>query len=232
MNHSPADRSRRWLAVWCALLSVLCYVIGPALASGDRVPMQVAASVDGATSDGPVTIYVTSNGWHSAIVVPRAEIPPSMIPEAADFPEAVLLSFGWGDAEYFPTPDAGIGTMLSAALTPTPAVVHLSALDMHPQRFFPSAEVAEIALSREGFESLLVYLHESFDRAGAQRAHSSAPGLYRFSLFYPATGEFHLFNTCNTWTARSLEVAGVPIGSSGILRAEDLMAELEQISQQ
>jgi uncharacterized protein DUF2459 len=39
------------------------------------------------------------------------------------------------------------------------------------------------------------------------------PGLYGDSRFYPAHGQFHLFNTCNTWAARALQAAGYPMSS-------------------
>ena len=32
-------------------------------------------------------VHVTSNGWHSGIVIARADLPESAIPETADFPE-------------------------------------------------------------------------------------------------------------------------------------------------
>jgi hypothetical protein len=33
-------------------------------------------------------IWVVSNGWHSGIVLARADVPESVIPEIADFPQA------------------------------------------------------------------------------------------------------------------------------------------------
>jgi len=43
-------------------------------------------------------------------------------------------------------------------------------------------------------------------------------------------GEFHLFNTCNTWTARGLKQAGFPIQVFGTLRAEDFMLQVRQLA--
>jgi hypothetical protein len=36
------------------------------------------------------------------------------------------------------------------------------------------------------------------------------PGLYGTSLFFRASGAFHLFNVCNHWIARVLDAAGIP----------------------
>jgi len=41
--------------------------------------------------------------------------------------------------------------------------------------------------------------------------------------FYPARGEFHLRNTCNTWTARVLASAGADIDPEGVVTADTLM---------
>ena len=52
--------------------------------------------------------------------------------------------------------------------------------------------------------------------ASFARARSGLPaqelgrGLYGPSLFFRATGTFHLFNLCNHWAAGMLDAAGVP----------------------
>ena len=94
------------------------------------------------------------------------------------------------------------------------------------ERDFPADEVVELKTTTEGFEKLIAYLDGAFDRAGADRAQASEPGLYRFSLFYRAKGEFHLFNTCNTWTAKGLKAGGWPLRVTGTVTAEDLMEQI------
>lgn len=173
------------------------------------------------------TVFVSSNGWHTDIAVARADIPIGLIPESADFSEAVYLQFGWGDADYYTTPDPGIGTTLGAAL-PGPAVVHVAGLPARPGAAFTGVEEIALTLSKERFGRLIAYLDESFERSGAPRVESVAPGVYNFSRFYPATGEFHLFNTCNTWTARGLVAAGVDVSVSGTQSADDLMRQLRK----
>ncbi|MDO8840126.1 MAG: DUF2459 domain-containing protein [Parvibaculum sp.] len=173
-------------------------------------------------------VFISSNGWHTGIVVAIADIPEERIPEAADFAGAVYLEFGWGNAEFYPTPDPGIGATLRAAL-PGPAVVHVAPLDAPPGEAFIDVEEIALLLSAGEFRRLIDYLHESFEREGERRVWPSARGLYRFSMFYPATGRFHLFNTCNTWTARGLAAAGLDIRTAGTQRAEDLMRQLRDL---
>ncbi len=70
----------------------------------------------------------------------------------------------------------------------------------------------------------------SFERSGEARAATSGPGLYASSRFYPARGSFHLFNTCNTWTARALAAAGFAVEASGTTRAEGVMSQIRPLA--
>lgn len=190
-------------------------------------PAQPAPS---SSTGAAFTIAVTSNGWHSGVVLARADLPPHRIPEAGDFPAARFLEFGWGDAEYYPAKETTLGMALRAGLTPTPAVVHMAGLAIPPDRRYPNAEVISLAIDAAGLGRLVDFIDASFDRGGRARAVSTGPGLYADSRFYPAVGRFHLFNTCNTWTARALAAAGFGVDEAGSARAEDLMVQVRALS--
>ena len=220
MTASPSRREmlRASLAAGAALLLPACETAqqpGPA-AEGDSQALHA--------------IRVTSNHWHSEVVLPAELLPEGAIPETTDFPQAHSYAFGWGDADYYQTPDPGIGITLRAAFTPTPAVMHLVGLPAAPEDIFAGAEVLKLEITDAGLESLIAFLNASFARTGSARAEVAGPGLYSFSRFYAATGEFHLFNTCNSWTARALAVAGLPVKTGGMQRAEDLLAQLRPLA--
>ncbi|MHA1530132.1 MAG: DUF2459 domain-containing protein [Alphaproteobacteria bacterium] len=174
-------------------------------------------------------IFVASNGWHSSIIVARASVPPGRLPEMADFPEVRFLEFGWGDAVYYPARHTTLGMTLRAALVPTPAVVHVVGLKAEPASSSPEAEVVSLPIDGNNFRRLVDFIDASFERAGAARAAATGPGLYPTSRFYPAKGRFHLFNTCNTWTARALAAAGFDVSASGTFRAEALMRQVRAL---
>ena len=176
-----------------------------------------------------VAIYVTSNGWHSGIVVSKPPLPKGSIPEAKYFPDALYLSFGWGDETYYQTPTPTLGMTLRAAFVPPPSVVHMSGLAAHPREIFVNIEIVELHLSIEQVYRLFSYLDATFSRPALERTSVTTQGFHQVSHFYPATGEFHLFNTCNTWTARGLRQAGLSIRVDGTLTAEDLMAQVRQL---
>ena len=230
MYHRAAAVVGCLLALAAIPLTAACQPSSPVVSSGaERLVPDAAADHEGSEA-GRVAIHVTSNGWHTGIVVARASLPPGAIPEAADFPLAPYLEFGWGDAEYYPAPRPTLGMALGAALGPNPAFVHMVGLPAHPREVYPKSEVVELGLSPDGFQRLIRYLDATFARDGAERIPASAQGLYSFSFFYAATGKFHLFNTCNTWAARGLAAAGLPVEASGVVRAEDLMAQLRKIA--
>lgn len=177
-----------------------------------------------------VTVMVASNGWHTGLVITRADLRTDAIPEFSDFaPEFAWFEIGWGDAEYYPARDPSLGMALRAMID-GPAVMHVAALRAPHEQVFPTAERVRLRFTRTAFESLVSFVSASFGRDGRGRAASSGPGLYPFSLFYPATGTFNAFNTCNTWTARALESAGVPLPAGGIQRAEDLMSRIRRLT--
>ena len=168
-------------------------------------------------------VHVVSHGWHSGIVVDRAFADASgLLPEAADFPDARFLEFGWGDRDFYMATEESPWLALKAALAPTPAVMHVAALARPP---VPSASVAVVRLpmSEPALRQLIGAVSASFDRPEGGPAAPLGPGLQADSRFYPATGQFHLFETCNTWTARMLSEAGVPISAAGVVTAPALM---------
>ena len=122
-------RPRPWILLVLALLLTACAAAPPG-------PPPSQTDLDAKTF-----IFVTSNGWHSGIVVAKADLPPDRLPETVDFPEARFLEFGWGDAVYYPAKQPTFGMSLQAALVPTPAVVHVAGLWGEPARVYPKVEV-------------------------------------------------------------------------------------------
>lgn len=169
-------------------------------------------------------VYVVGTEWHTGLVVPSAEVDAlARIPERDAFPAAQFLEFGWGDRDYYPNPKPTISTALGAAFASSASVMHLAGYAVPPAQRYPDAEIVALALDRDTFARLIAAIDASFDRGGSARAASVAPGLYRDSLFYPANGRFSIANTCNTWTLRMLETAGLPVSASGVVTATDAL---------
>jgi uncharacterized protein (TIGR02117 family) len=170
-------------------------------------------------------IYLVSHGWHTGLVLKRVDIPAALWPESRDFPEADYLEVGWGDWDYYQTPEPGLGLTLKAAFWPTASVLHVVGFHESVTEYFPTSEIIALKLSLSGLECLVAYIHDSYARDDAAKTAPLGKGLYGDSRFYPARGKFHLFNTCNVWTARALRAAGYPIGPFTAITANDLMSQ-------
>lgn len=173
------------------------------------------------------TVYVVQRDWHTGIAVRRQEIPSDLWPERADFPTAEYLEAGWGDADYYQSPNPGLGLALKAALWPTRSVLNVEAIpDGVPARY-PCSRIIELRLPPEGFRRLVRFIHDSFDRRGQARTAPLPSSLPGHNHYYPARGSFHLFNTCNTWILRGMRQAGLPLDGGLSMTAAGLRWRLE-----
>jgi uncharacterized protein (TIGR02117 family) len=165
---------------------------------------------------GPrIAIYLVAHAKHSGIAVRRADLPAGLWPERQDFPQADYLEVGWGDRDYYYGRNQGFTDKLRAVFAPNnPSVIHVVGVRGTLTQNFPASEIIEVTLSRGGFEHLIRYIHDAFDRAGVAVVAPLGPGLYGDSRFYPGWESFNLLRTCNVWTARGLRGAGLPIEDS------------------
>ena len=170
-------------------------------------------------------VYLVSHSWHAGIVVRRTDIPEGAWPEQGDFPDSQYLEVGWGDRRYYQTPDPDWGTALSAAFWPSSSVLHIVGFGTGVRDYFPNSEIIEIELSDQGFDRLIRYIAQSHIRETGIKAPSLGPGLYGNSRFYASRDTYHLFNTCNVWTARALRQAGLPIMPASAISVDDLMSQ-------
>lgn len=169
-------------------------------------------------------IYLVSHGWHAGIVLQRTDLAPSVCREYTDFPHGDYLEVGWGDRDYYRTPNPSLGVALKAALWPTPSVLHIVGFSGPVTAYFASSEIIEIALSHEGFERLCRYIGDSFALNEEGDPLALGAGLYGNSQFYRSKESYHAFKTCNVWTAGALRAAGCPIRPFSSVGVESLMS--------
>ena len=203
------------IRIWILFLAASC--------SACAAPVRDAPAPS--ESEPHKTIYLVSHGWHAGIVLQRAEIPESIWPAPVDFPYAQYLEVGWGDMDYYQTADPHMGLILKAALLPTASVLHIVGFNGSVPAYFPYSEIIRIELSSAGFEHLSRTIAASFATDEAGNTTSLGPGLYGNSRFYLSRETYHLFNTCNVWTARALRAAGLPITPATATRVENLMSQ-------
>ena len=186
-----------------------------------------ARSIEGLYPPGPAEtvkpIYVINHGWHTGIAVRRAHMPEGVWPEHGEVADSEYLEFGWGAREFYMASEGTLGLALEAVLWPSPAVLHVVRFDGPVQQFFRQREIVEILVSDRGFQRLAAFIGDAYAKDGSGRTTVVGRGQYANSRFYAAREKYSLLKTCNTWTARALRSAGLPITSLYAVSAGNVM---------
>ncbi len=176
--------------------------------------------------DTGATIYIVSHGWHTGFVMPSAEIYKHLPELERRFGQTPYLEFGWGDRGFYQANQITSGLSLRAIFWPTESVMHVVAVDEHPQHYFSGSEMHSFCLNKQHYAQLIDFIRQSF-LLNNNDVSTLKAGLYGDSQFYKGAGDYYLFNTCNKWTARGLESAGFDIVPVLKLTAGSIMSYLE-----
>ena len=147
--------------------------------------------------EASASIYLVSHGWHAGIVIKRADIPPGIWPQHEEFPDSEYLEVGWGDKDYYMTPEPGLWITLKAGLLPSASALHVLGFNGPVTSYFPHSEVIRIDLSRAGFKNLCQFLEDSYARDETSLSQPLGPSPYANGQFFLARESYHIFNTCN-----------------------------------
>ena len=180
-----------------------------------------------APGDASITLWVLDHGWHTAIALRRSDVDRALWREADELPPAVFVEIAWGDREFYMATPASVWMAIKAALGTGASVLHLVAFDAPMASVFPRSQVVELRISRPGLAALTRFIADEHARNADGRAIRLQPGLYGASWFFAGRSRYSLSNTCNTWIARALETAGLPMTASGVRTAGDVMRQLK-----
>lgn len=174
-------------------------------------------------------LWVVNHGWHTGLVIPSAWLNTRLPELGLRFAEASFYEIGWGEAEFYQARQLGPGLILRALFASKASVLHLVGLDSSGVVQLSGAERHKLCLTPSQQQKLLDFLVAHFAQTSEARLIPLQPGLYLDSQFYQAKGRYHLFHTCNSWTAEALSAAGIELGASWrYIRAGSLMAALPQ----
>jgi uncharacterized protein (TIGR02117 family) len=175
-------------------------------------------------------VFIVHDAWHAAIVIKKADIAAVVLPELRDFPSAEYLEFSWGDRDYFPAPDAGVGLALKAAFWSSGSILHVVGFKDAVEKVYPGADIIAINLSVDDFQRLIKFISDTFSRPHPPAPAEARPGLFSNSRFYAAEGKFSLLRTCNTWVAEALSAAGLPISPGYVITAGNLGNQVRSVT--
>lgn len=172
------------------------------------------------------TVYIVNHGLHTGIVLFKKDADPYMH-SFNDFKNARYLEIGWGDETYYQAEKNTLWMGMKALFWPTSSVLHVAAFQTDPVAYFSNREVLPLKLSKTGFIRLVKYIDNSFALNEMRQIIRLGNGLYGTSRFYRAKRTFHLFNNCNTWSARAIRSSGFPISSVYVFTGDNIMYQLK-----
>jgi uncharacterized protein (TIGR02117 family) len=142
-----------------------------------------------------------------------------------NFSDKKYIEIGWGDKTFYKASNPSFSMAFDALLKSTSSVIHLYGFNQTIRTTFKKAEIIELDLEEQNYIKLLYFIHKSLKRNADGSGRLEGSGLYgkENSFFYAANGQFHMFNTCNTWVANAIQSAGIEINSYNIVTSDSLM---------
>lgn len=186
------------------------------------------------TPEAGVTVHVLNNGFHTDIAVPRAALEAGGGPLAAasrSIGPGDWVLIGWGDAKFFvdtsPMEDR-IQDGLRAFFRPGNAsVVMLDPETGDPSRRFAPGSRRTLTLSPEAFAGLRGQVQDSLSLVeGRPRLSTARVG--DGAHFFASREHFWIGYLCNSWTARVLNAAGLPVRPLRSATAGEVIAAVDR----
>ncbi|SDG77634.1 MULTISPECIES: DUF2459 domain-containing protein [unclassified Duganella] len=177
----------------------------------------------------PHTIYLVQYGWHTALLLDGASALAHSKKLAADFHDTRYLLVGWGDGEYFVSEHAPWSKAVKALVASDYPALQVGERSTNPPLGAQARDIVALAITEHGYQQLVEYIDRSIAAdAGGKPIYLGTPGEHP-DRFYRATGNYSVFNNCNSWMSDALRTAGLPVSSFN-LTARGVFEQAERIS--
>jgi uncharacterized protein (TIGR02117 family) len=175
------------------------------------------------------TIFLIKQRWHTAILFHNEDVESTILPEIKYFPGAELIDIGWGDEAFYQYPDFDWGLAYQALFYPTSSTLRMEGIYISMIEYFNLSEIiVELKINNEQLTILLNYIADTIWRDEKKEHKVLSTQYLNRVYFFKANGEYHLFNTCNTWAANGLKRAGLEI-EDNIILTEQLFNEAAKV---
>jgi uncharacterized protein (TIGR02117 family) len=167
-------------------------------------------TIDRATEDQiyDKTIYLSTNGVHLDILIPKENINSLLISGIKKEPSDNYFAFGWGDEDfYINTPTWGDLTFKNAFK----AMFLKSSTLMHVTRYrYKRSDWVEIKISKSELDQLNEYIQNTFKtNEKGMKLILENKGYSQRDDFYKAKGSYSCFKTCNSWVNSGFKESGL-----------------------
>lgn len=175
-------------------------------------------------SENEFDVYLVKQYWHTGIVINFKDIDNSKYKFKNYFEDYNLIDVGWGDELFYQIPDFDLYLGARAILKPTSSTLRIEGIGLTKEELFEYSEIViGLSVSKNQLEKILDYIENTFSKLNDEYVVLNS--ISNKIFFFKAKGEYHLFNTCNTWLAKCLKEAGFDIDTNIIL-TEQLFSEL------
>jgi uncharacterized protein (TIGR02117 family) len=175
-----------------------------------------------------VEIFIETNGVHTAIILPRRHkdhnwsdfLPASDLPDGQTYGQNI--SFSWGERNFFLKTenwsDLKPSIAAKAIFGSNETLMHV----YHYGRVRDGEYARSLIISEQQHKQLIALIKKRF-ASGPQGRAKAIKGYGSNDIFYPATGYYSPFRTCNVWTSETLSEIGVTTGiwtpmAGGVMR--------------
>ena len=190
-------------------LPLAAVVYGIAVLAGMLITVNKSFTQD----EKGIDIFISTNGLHTTFILPSVNASFNWLSflntPAINNCCPAYLSFGWGDkAIYVEVPEWSQLTLsvgFRSLFLPTPPIFKIVALNTLPEE-----RMARIRITPEQYEDLCDFIRDSFERNEEKKLQFlHLDGYAENDFFFDARGQYHAFNTCNTWTNKGLQKTGI-----------------------
>jgi len=177
------------------------------------------------------SIFIAKSSWHVGIILQIDEFLPHQIDAVRQFDKFQFVDIGWGDAEFYQSPDDfDLFLAAKAILLPTPSVLRIRGYNRSLDEIINWRDfVFEIKLDNAQYNNLCKFISNSFERDSTIQVIQTSEKYNGAVKFYSSIYKYHAANTCNTWVAEALEYSGKEVIASNVITAEELYNELIKI---
>jgi uncharacterized protein (TIGR02117 family) len=171
------------------------------------------------------SLFLIKNHWHTGLVL-RMDDVHKFIPELNEFSEYNYVDIGWGDEDFYQHPGFDAGLAVKALFYPTPSALRIEGFNLTIEQYINLSDMAIlIEVDESQIKQISQHISAAFYRNKKDDPVKLLSTAYGGKIkFFKANGEYHLFNTCNTWVAEGLSAAGIEMNEHVIL-AEQLFNE-------
>ena len=178
----------------------------------------------------PHTIYVVQYGWHTALLFDGPAILARSSKLKADFHDHRYMLVGWGDGEYFVMQHPPLSKAVKALVASDYPALQVGGRDTNPPLGATASDTVALKITERGFQQLIDYIDRSIAATPDGKTINLGQQPDNPDRFYQATGNYSLFNNCNSWVVGALRAGEMPV--SGLnLTARSVFEQAQRISE-